>query len=325
MKRTLSPLAFALLLALLAVPFAVGGSPARPTVAIFYYPWYGTPLHDGEYEMWLQNAHRPPVDIYSPFFPLRGVYSSSDAKIQAAQLKEIAGAGIDELVVSWWGRGSATDQRLETLLGAARKRHLVVAAHIEPYPDRTPASVAEDVAYLAGLGITDVYVYNAESIPAADWAAAREGMAQVRLFAQTPYVGFASAARFDGVYTYDIVGYGPDTFGRLCNQAHARGLLCAPSVGPGYDAVKADGDPRIKPRRNGKTYDGMWRAALAAPTDLVTVTSYNEWGEGTQVEPARPMRGYQSYEGAWGLHGTSAAYAYVARTAYWAARLHKRR
>jgi glycoprotein endo-alpha-1,2-mannosidase len=324
-KRALTPLAALLLLALFAVPFAIGGAPAQPTVVIFYYPWYGTPLHDGQYEMWLQNAHRPPQDIYSPFFPLRGVYSSSDGKVQSAQLKEIAAAGVDELVVSWWGRGSATDQRLAKLLAPARKRGLAVAAHVEPYPGRTAASVAEDVAYLADLGITDVYVYNAEDIPAADWAAAREAMPVVRLFAQTPFPGFASAAHFDGVYTYDIVGYGPSTFARLCNQARSRGLLCAPSVGPGYDAVKADGDPRIKARRKGATYDGMWKSALAAKSDLVTITSYNEWGEGTQIEPARPMRGYQSYEGAWGLHGNAAAYAYVARTAYWASRLHKRR
>ncbi len=42
----------------------------------------------------------------------------------------------------------------------------------------------------------------------------------------------------------------------------------------------------MKPRRNGATYDAMWRAALAAHADLVTITSYNEWNEGTQIEPA---------------------------------------
>ena len=32
----------------------------------------------------------------------------------------------------------------------------------------------------------------------------------------------------------------------------------------------------------------MWGAAL--PFDAVTITSYNEWGEGTQIEPAVPYK-----------------------------------
>ena len=30
------------------------------TVAIFYYPWYGTPAFDGGYQHWQQNGRRPP-------------------------------------------------------------------------------------------------------------------------------------------------------------------------------------------------------------------------------------------------------------------------
>jgi hypothetical protein len=32
----------------------------------------------------------------------------------------------------------------------------VVAIHLEPYPDRSPATVAADLAYIATLGIRDV-------------------------------------------------------------------------------------------------------------------------------------------------------------------------
>ena len=76
----------------------------------------------------------------------------------------------------------------------------------------------------------------------------------------------------------------------------------------------------MKPRRNGLTYDAMWRAALRAQPDLVTITSYNEWSEGTQIEPAKAQpaeSAYRSYDGAYGLHGRIAARAYVARTACW--------
>ena len=66
----------------------------------------------------------------------------------------------------------------------------------------------------------------------------------------------------------------------------------------------------------------MWRAAIAAHADVVTITSFNEWHEGTQIEPAAPSARlggyrYQSYDGAWGLHGVAAETAYLTRTAYW--------
>ena len=65
----------------------------------------------------------------------------------------------------------------------------------------------------------------------------------------------------------------------------------------------------------------MWRGAVKARADLVTITSYNEWHEGTQIEPARPgRRGYQCYDGAWGLRGHAAETAYLDRTAYWVRR-----
>ena len=77
----------------------------------------------------------------------------------------------------------------------------------------------------------------------------------------------------------------------------------------------------MRPRNDGLTYDRMWKTVLKANPDLVTVTSYNEWQEGTQIEPARVAVGKPSYEGAWGKSGTAAQRAYLSATARWAARL----
>jgi glycoprotein endo-alpha-1,2-mannosidase len=312
------------LLALVVVPVATAASAGagRRSVAIFFYPWYGNPDRDGDYEQWSQNGHAPPWDIYSAYFPQRGAYSSSDARLLDRQMAEIAGAGVDVVVSSWWGPGSPTDRRLPAVLRAARRNGLSVAVHLEPYGGRTAAGVAADIARLAALGVRDFYVYRPEEFAAAEWAALRPALPRVRLFGQTGKVGFAAAARFDGVYTYDIVTYDGDSFARLCNQAWQARLLCAPSVGPGYDAGRAGDVMHRKPRRHGQTYDAMWQAALDAGPDVVTITSYNEWGEGTQIEPARRARGYRSYDGAWGLHGPAAARAYLDRTAFWTARYH---
>jgi glycoprotein endo-alpha-1,2-mannosidase len=229
---------------------------------------------------------------------------------------------VNEVVISWWGRGSTEDTLLPLVLTAARQHHLLPAIHLEPYAGRSPASVAQDLPYLASLGIRDVYVYHPLDFAASDWAAVTaQKPASMRLFAGTQLVGFAADGGFDGFYTYDFVDFGGAKFVRLCAEAHAHGLLCMPSVGPGYDGVRAGETSLSRGRRNGATYDALWKAAIAAHPDGVTITSFNEWGEGTQIEPAAARRGYLSYNGSWGLEGAAAQTAYLTRTAYWVARL----
>ncbi len=315
-------LLFGLVLAL----FLPASASAAARVSAFYYPWYGTSAIDGAYQHWGQDGHSPPDNIASSYYPLGGIYSSSNAVVVSAQMNEIRSAGIDEIAVSWWGQGSPEDQRMPLVLAAAHADGIAVAAHLEPYAGRTVADIVSDVAYLEKYyGIRTFYVYQALDLPVSQWAAAQPALhagGGVTLFAQTRMVGAAAAAGFDGVYTYDIVTYPGGMFRRFCTEAHAKHLICAPSVGPGYDAIRGDGDPRKKPRRNGATYDAMWRSAIASGADRVTITSFNEWHEGTQIEPAAPAarRGdyrYLSYNGAWGLHGPQAEFSYLTRTRYW--------
>lgn len=315
-----------------AGPAAAAGfarAAGSPRVAVFYYPWYSTATHDGAWAHWSQRGHTPPLDVASDFLPARGAYSSADPAVLDAQMAEIAGTGAGVVVSSWWGSGSVEAARLPAVVAAARAHGLATGVQIEPYDGRTAASVADDIAQLhAALGIGDFYVYRAADAPAADWAAALGALHAstpgIRVLAHTWLVGWAASARFDGLYTYDVLITDGGSFGRICAQARQVGLLCAPSVGPGFSAVAATGEPRTRARRDGATYDTMWRAALAAHADIVTVTSYNEWHEGSQIEPAAPpVAGsrYASYEGAWGLHGAAASGAYLARTALWVERL----
>jgi glycoprotein endo-alpha-1,2-mannosidase len=314
-------LVIVLLLACVLVPAASDAKRAPGRVAIFFYPWYGTPALDGAFQHWGERGSSPPAAIASAFYPARGLYSSGDAGVLAAQMREIAAAGVDEVVTSWWGWGSVEDLRLPAILRAARAAGLTVAIHLEPYAGRTPASTAADIERLRGHGITDFYLYapDADGLPW-DWGAMNAALEGVRVFAQTGRVGYAKRWGFDGLYTYDIVTYGGQSFRRLCAQARRQGLVCAPSVGPGFDARWAVGDVRVKPRRNGGTYDAMWQAAIGARADLITVTSYNEWHEGSQIEPARAVGRYRGYDGAWGQVGRAAEQAYLVRTAYWSAR-----
>ena len=80
----------------------------------------------------------------------------------------------------------------------------------------------------------------------------------------------------------------------------------------------------MRDRRGGEAYDHSWTGAFAAGADLVSITSYNEWHEGTQIEPARAgvcvtatSYCYSSYDGAYGKTGAAAETAYLGRTRFW--------
>jgi glycoprotein endo-alpha-1,2-mannosidase len=295
------------------------GGPAE--TAIFYYPWYSTPGRDGQWAHWYVHGPDGQPFLSTPYYPARGLYSSSNAKVVAAHMREIASVGIKTIIVSWWGPESPEALRLPAVASVARQFGLRVAVHIEPYRDRTPDTVADDMAELNAAGFTDFYVYDADRDLASAWSdALADRAAGIRVIGHTHLVGRAKAAGFDGLYTYDVATWNGNTFARICTQAHRAGLLCAPSVGPGYDARLATSDVLVRPRLRGATYDRMWRAAVRAQADVVTVTSYNEWQEGTQIEPARLQVERPGYEGAWGKRGVAAQRAYLDATARWAAR-----
>ena len=224
--------------ACLVLPAAAWASAKEPSsdapsgrVGIFYYPWFATPQRDGAFAHWQQAGSTPPAGLASGFYPARGPYSSADALVLDAQMREIAAAGIGMVISSWWGRGSREDIRLPEVIAAAEAHGLSVAAHLEPYDGRTVASTEEDIAYLRTLGVTDFYVWASVSLPDAEWAELNARLSGVRTFANTNLVGRAAAGKFDGLYTYDVLLFHGALFPRLCSQARRLGLLCAPPWG----------------------------------------------------------------------------------------------
>jgi len=111
-------------------------------------------------------------------------------------------------------------------------------------------------------------------------------------------------AGFDGFYTYfasNGFSYGSSwkNWKGLANYAFKNSLIFIPSVGPGYmdTRVRAWNGKNTQPRRKGVYYETAWRTALSSPARYVSVTSFNEWHEGTQIEPAIPMQcGNYTYE-----------------------------
>ncbi len=72
------------------------------------------------------------------------------------------------------------------------------------------------------------------------------------------------------------------------NQQHNTARTWTAGVFPGWDERKAPGHPEKNyiERKNGTLYEASWCAAIASEPEWITITSYNEWLEGSQLEPS---------------------------------------
>ncbi|MDD3642600.1 MAG: glycoside hydrolase family 99 protein [Candidatus Krumholzibacteria bacterium] len=260
-------------------------------------------------------------DIGSAFFPDGGPYSSNDPAVLDRHMKQIRLAGAGVVCVSWWGEGSFSDRAVPGLLEAAARHGLKVSFHIEPFEGRGAPSTRRAVEYIVdeygahkAFYRTDrfgrrpmFFVYDSYLTPPAEWATvlSPSGPATLRgttydsivigLWVNEGDGDSIAAAGFDGFYTYFAVdgfthGSTPDNWTAMSLWAWERDLLFVPCIGPGYD------DTRIRPwnaanrreRERGEYMARMFRKAYAASTPFLGITSFNEWHEGTQIEPAVP-------------------------------------
>ena len=91
------------------------------------------------------------------------------------------------------------------------------------------------------------------------------------------------------------MGYGSSRskWPEIARRAKDSDLLFVPSVGPGYDdsPVRPWNVEHTRSRQKGRYYQTAWKAVLSltpAPS-IISVTSFNEWHEGTQIEAAIPI------------------------------------
>ncbi|MGH2726675.1 MAG: hypothetical protein ACRDKS_06835, partial [Actinomycetota bacterium] len=159
---------------------------------------------------------------------------------------------------------------------------------------------AHNAAFLHSGGIPVVFVWQMGKLNRIGWVNVLNELAQrgkkVRL------VGDASSAYGMiqwGVHDYDPNPLAPDALARhnrermmdakLLGSADGTGPhLYVATVSPGFDDSKLpDRTPRVTPRGSaGERYAASWDAAFSARPDWVLITSWNEWFEGTSIEPS---------------------------------------
>ena len=159
-----------------------------------------------------------------------------------------------------------------------------------------------------------VYIYDSYLNAAHEWAEILKpgkvhsirgtdfDCAVIGLMVDAPHKRAILDGGFDGFYTYFAsrdFSYGSTVrnWDKLYDFARRNNLIFIPSFGPGYDDVRVRpwNAMNMKPRRNGQYYKEMFREAIRTcvnskeqNTGIVSLTSFNEWHEGTQIESAIP-------------------------------------
>jgi hypothetical protein len=130
--------------------------------------------------------------------------------------------------------------------------------------------------------------------------------------------GWIEGSHFDGLYNYASLHL-DETDGFNWARTLPPDSLYVPSVLPGFSARRVGyADNTYVPRRNGRTFETQWTTALNTGVEpaLVTITSFNEWHEGSMIEP--PQFGIKDNNGfSYTDFGTLPPEGYLTLTDQW--------
>lgn len=275
-------------------------------VVAFYYAWYGL-------DQWAPDKVS---DI--PTVP----YESRDRNTIVRHVEQAQVAGIDAFAVAWYGprtRNNQTETNFRVMLEVASQHDFRATVDFEtrsPFFD-SQADVVDALRYLINnhavhpaflrhggkpliffWAIQNVFTAQGQSAIDA-WASIRQ---QVDPQHDTLWIADGTDIEFlrvfDGHHLYNITWNPPVdvsiTLGRWGSNVrdydaqHGTQKLWVATVMPGYNDLHMEGRPSrfAHDRRNGAYYRETWQAAMDSAPDLIVVTSFNEWLEGTQIEPS---------------------------------------
>jgi len=273
-----------------------------PLVLAFYYNWFD------------ENTWTP--EKVSDF-PVT-LYNSRDRETVVRHIAQAQEAGLDAFVVAWYGpqvEGNQTETNLALMLEVADGTDFRVS--VEFGPDSPFIHSQQDVvdalrhvlqvhaghpSFLRVEGRPVIFFWRLDNIPLdpgqtplGAWQAVRD---QVDPDHESIWIaeGVEAAYQqvFDGHHLYSIA-WAEDVHATLndwgyrirrYNAQNGTDKLWVATVMPGYNDLKTGrANAFVREREDGQFYRDMWQAAMDSGADWVVITSWNEWVEGSQIEP----------------------------------------
>ena len=269
---------------------------SSPPVLAFYYAWFD------------QNTWTSGQMADTPAQP----YTSADRATIERQVAQAQSAGIDAFIQSWYGPQEANNQtetNFRTLLDVAQATGFKAAVDVEVtgpfFADAAAVSQAlstllsthvQHPAYFRYQGKPVIFFWRQNRFTVDEWAAIRQQIDPNHTtywLAEGVEIDYQSV--FDGHHLYSIAWAASPAdqltkWGdriRAYAAEHQFERLWVATAMPGYDDTHLPRDNAFAvPRRNGDYYRETWRGATGSQPDMLIITSFNEWLEGTQLEPS---------------------------------------
>lgn len=240
-------------------------------------------------------------------------YVSRDRGVMGRHIDQAKAAGIDAFLVAWYGPGGGnpTETNLTALLEEAAARNFKIGILFEtdsPFMGGVDAisgalshalsTHVNQPAFLRVDGRPVIFFWRPTIYGVETWRGIRNqvdgGYGSLWI---AEGVNPAYMAVFDGHHLYSNTWNPPSDldainqkFARWVNQArqdYGSYKFWVATVMPGYNDIRVrPGSGFAKDREGGAYYERSWQAAINSQPNWIVITSFNEWPEGTYIEPS---------------------------------------
>lgn len=285
------------------VPVVVRSERSHQLLGTFFYPSFG------HYRHWNLSGRQPPVSWASNFLPsisdttdTNALYDSNDTGVILWQLGEMKKAGLDFVASSWHGRGSYEDKVLRKILfevvprkdNPFRDLRWSIVYEGERFADPSLEDIVRDMQYIKGTFRTSDSILRIQD--------------KIALFVRgggNDQVEYAqkwseASSRVGGFYLLLKIFPGSSSVAQIVDAWYEFAPANRIQFDPYYWGYASPGfsqynDTKRSLSRDPQEFEVALQRLREANVHLALIETWNDWNEGTQIEPGMDLRTGKNY------------------------------